>query len=182
MPVPVPPPLRRQPKRMPHLPFLGMKRAHSNSWGETQPDRKRLYFGDIPYDDIVAGVIAGLGPLLYVCQDSRKAVYTHAFMGRTYDGALDSQMALVFTAQLYDNGASRLYSVRFQVRDSRGPLKIWPLMEAEAVPLRAVVSCGRTVLELRAELRKIVRPWLDFANRHFSHAQTSGPLAPGQVA
>jgi len=176
--LPMPPPVRRQPR----LPFLKLKRAHSNSWGETQPDRKRLYFGDIPYDDIIAGVLASLGPLLYVCQDSQKTMYTHAFMGRGYDGALDSSMALVFTAQMYDNGLARIYSLRFQVRGSKGPLKIWPLMEAEAVPLRATISCGRTVTELKADLEQIVRPWLDFANRHFSHAQTSGPLAPGQVA
>jgi len=50
------------------------------------------------------------------------------------------------------------------------------------VPLRAEVTCGWTVWELREELGRIIRPWLDFANRHFSHAQTAGPLAPGQVA
>ena len=179
--MPVPPPLRRQPNRMPHLPFLGMKREHSSSWGETQPDRKRLYFGDIPYDDIIAGVIAGLGPPIYVCQDNRKVVYTHEFMGRTYDGSLDHRMKLVISAQLYTNSLARSFSIRFQVHDHKGPLKIWPLMEAEGVPLRAEMSCGLTVLELRAELKRIVRPWLDFANRHFSHAQTAGPLAPGQV-
>ena len=36
--------------------------------------------------------------------------------------------------------------------------------------------------KIREELGRIIRPWLDFANRHFSHAQTAGPLAPGQVA
>ena len=178
--MPVPPPLRRQPNRMPHLPFLGMKREHSSSWGETQPDRKRLYFGDIPYDDIIAGVIAALGPPIYVCQDSRKAVYAHEFMGRTYDGTLDHRMKLVISAQLYTNSLARSFSIRFQVHDRRGPLKIWPLMEAEAVPLRAEITCGWTVAELKTELEQIIAPWLMFVNRHFSLSQPAGPLAPSQ--
>ena len=164
------------------LPFLKLKRAHSNSWGETQPDRKRQFFGDIPYDDIVAGVIALLGPPIYVCQDTRKVVYEHAFMGRTHGGTLDHRMKLVISAQLHTNTLARMFSVGFQVHDQRGPLKIWPLMEAEAVPLRATLACGWTPLELREELGRVIRPWLDFANRHFSHAQAARPLARGQVA
>ena len=178
-----PPVLRGDTSRPPpRLPFLNLKRAHSNSWGETQPDRKRQFFGDIPYDDIITGVVAALGPPIYVCQDSRKAVYAHDFMGRTYDGTLDQRMKLVITAQLYTNTLARSFSLKLQVYDRKGPLKIWPLMEAEGVPLRAEIKCGWTVWELREELGRIIRPWLDFANRHFSHAQTAGPLAPGQVA
>ena len=178
-----PPAVVRRDTPRPRLPsLLKLKRAHSNSWGETQPDRKRQFFGDIPYDDIIAGVIAGLGPPIYVCQDSRKAVYEHAFMGRTYDGTLDHKMKLVISAQLYTNHLARTFSLKFQVHDHRGPLKIWPLMEAEGVPLREEIKCGWTVANLRVELGRIIRPWLDFANRHFSHAQTAGPLAPGQVA
>jgi hypothetical protein len=162
------------------LPLLALKRAHSAS-AET-PDRKRQFFGDLPFDDILTGVIATLGPPLYVCQDQERKDYRYAFSGRTHDGTLDNNMALLISAQLRDNGLARVFVLRLQVNDSNGPLRIWPLMEAEDVPVRATLTCGWTVPKLRAELRKIIGPWLAFVDRHFSLAQDAGPLAPGQVA
>ena len=44
------------------IPLLALKRAHSAS-AET-PEKKRQFFGDLPFDDIVAGVLATLGPPL----------------------------------------------------------------------------------------------------------------------
>ena len=160
------------------IPLLALKRAHSAS-AET-PEQKRQFYGEIPYDDIVAGVLAGLGPPIYVCQDSRKAVYTHEFTGRTYDGTIDHRMKLVISAQLYTNTLARSFSLKVQVHDRKGPLKIWPLMEAEGVPLRATIDCGWTVRELKVELERIIAPWLHFVNRHFSLSQPAGPLAPGK--
>ena len=176
-----PPLVRRQPNR-PRLPFLGLKRAHSNSWGETQPDRKRQFFGDIPYDEIVDGVLRGLGPPLYVCEDMRKQEYKRAFRGRTHDGTLDGNMEVNIWAQLRNNGPARIFSLGIVVSDSQGPLRIWPLLEAEGLPVRVTISCGFTVPELRAELLQILTPWLDFVDRHFSLAQEAGPIAPGQAA
>ena len=160
------------------IPLLALKRAHSAS-GET-PEKKRQFFGELPFDDIVAGVLATLGPPLYVCQDNRKVVYAHEFMGRTHDGTLDHRMKLVISAQLYTNTLARSFSIKLQVHDHKGPLKIWPLMEAEGVPLRSTIDCGWTVPELKAKLEQIIAPWLAFVNRHFSLAQEAGPLAPGQ--
>ena len=162
------------------IPLLALKRAHSAS-GETS-DRKRQFFGDLPLDDIIAGVLATLGPPLYVCQDHERKDYRFPFSGRTHDGTLDSNMELLISAQLRDNGLARVFVIRMQVNDSNGPLRIWPLMEAENVPLRSTISCGWTVQELKVELVKIIAPWLAFVNRHFSLAQEAGPLAPGQVA
>ena len=162
------------------LPLLALKRAHSAS-AETS-DQKRQFFGDLPLDDIVAGVLATLGPALYVCQDRERKDYRYAFSGRTHDGTLDGNMELLISAQLRDNGLARVFVLRLQVNDSNGPLRIWPLMEAEDVPLRATLTCGWTVPQLRAELEQIIGPWLAFVDRHFSLAQDAGPLAPGQVA
>ena len=162
------------------IPLLALKRAHSAS-GETS-DRKRQFFGDLPLDDIIAGVLATLGPPLYVCQDHERKDYRFPFSGRTHDGTLDSNMELLISAQLRDNGLARVFVIRMQVNDSNGLLRIWPLMEAENVPLRSTISCGWTVQELKVELVKIIAPWLAFVNRHFSLAQEAGPLAPGQVA
>ena len=50
--------------------MLALKPAHSAS-GETS-DKKRQFAGDLPFDEIVAGVLATLGPPLYVCQDCRE--------------------------------------------------------------------------------------------------------------
>ena len=155
------------------LPLLALKRAHSAS-AETS-DRKRQFFGDLPFDDILAGVIATLGPPLYVCQDQEKKDYRYAFSGRTHDGTLDGSMELLISAQLRDNGLARVFVLQLQVNDSNGPLRIWPLMEAEDVPLRATLTCGWTVPQLRAELEQTIGPWLAFVDRHFSLAQDAGP-------
>ena len=53
-------------------------------------------------------------------------------------------------------------------------------MEAEDVPLRATITCGWTVPELKVELEQIIAPWLAFVDQHFSLAQDAGPLAPSQ--
>jgi hypothetical protein len=160
------------------IPLVALKRAHSAS-AETS-DRKRQFFGDLPFDDIVAGVLATLGPPLYVCQDYARKDYRYAFSGRTHDGTLDGNMQLVISAQLRDNGLARVFVVRLQVNDRNGPLRIWPLMEAEDVPLRATITCGWTVPELKVELEQIIAPWLAFVDQHFSLAQDAGPLAPSQ--
>ena len=160
------------------IPLLGLKRAHSAS-GETS-DKKRQFFGDLPLDEIVAGVLATLGPPLYVCQDYARKDYRFAFSGRTHDGTLDNNMELIISAQLRDNGLARLFSIRLQVNDSNGPLRIWPLMDAEDVPLRVTITCGWTVAELKTELEQIIAPWLHFVNRHFSLGQPAGPIAPSQ--
>jgi hypothetical protein len=89
-------------------------------------------------------------------------------------------MELVISAQLRDNGLARVFVVRLQVNDRNGPLRIWPLMEAEDVPLRATITCGWTVPELKVELEQIIAPWLAFVDQHFSLAQDAGPLAPSQ--
>ena len=162
------------------IPLLALKRAHSAS-GETSV-KKRQFFGDLPLDEIVAGVMAALGPPLYVCQDYARKDYRYAFSGRTHDGTLDGNMELLVSAQLRDNGLARVFVLRLQVNDRNGPLRIWPLMEAEDVPLRSTIACGWTVPELKAELEQILAPWLAFVNRHFSLAQEAGPVAPGQVA
>jgi len=167
------------------LPFLGLKRAHSAS-NEKQGDEKRQAFnqtfGHIPYEDIINGVVNALGPTIFVCQDTTKAVYTHQFRGRSYDGIPDEKMRIIITAQLHTtNSLVRTYSINFQVHDRRGPLKIWPLLEAEYVPTREKIRCGWEASALRRELTKLIYPWLDFTNRHFSLAQESGPLAPGQL-
>ncbi len=160
------------------IPLLALKRAHSAS-AETS-DKKRQFFGDLPFDEIVAGVLATLGPPLYVCQDYARKDYRFPFSGRTHDGTLDSNMELVISAQLRDNGLARLFSIRLQVNDSNGPLRIWPLMDAEDVPLRVTITCGWTVAELKTELEQIIAPWLHFVNRHFSLNQPAGPIAPSQ--
>ena len=166
------------------LPFLGLKRAHSAS-NEKQGDEKRQAldqtFGQIPYEDIVNGVVNALGPVIYVCQDMTKTVYKHQFSGRSYDGRLDNKMRIIITAQIHTNELVRTYSIQLQVHDRAGPLKIWPLMEAEGVHTRKKIRCGLQAPELRRELTILIYPWLDFTNRHFSIAQASGPLAPGQL-
>ena len=160
------------------IPLLVLKRAHSAS-AETS-DHKRQFFGDLPLDEIVAGVLATLGPPLYVCQDYARKDYRYAFSGRTHDGTLDGNMELLISAELRDNGLARVFVLRLQVNDSNGPLRIWPLMDAEDVPLRVTITCGWTASELKVELEQIVAPWLHFVNRHFSLAQEAGPIAPGQ--
>lgn len=159
------------------IPLLALKRAHSAS-GESS-DRKRQFFGDLPFDDIVAGVLATLGPPLYVCQDHARKEYRHAFSGRTHDGTLDDRMEIAISAQLRDNGLARVFVLLLQVNDRNGPLRIWPLMEAEHVPLRVTITCGWTAPELKVELEQIIAPWLAFVNRHFSLAREALPLAPG---
>ena len=155
-----------------------------------QRGRKQAQFiCGVPYETIIEGALRAFMPLVDACVKPYTGTYEQTFCGRNSQGRLDRNMRLTVHAQylgprpkLKDEPAFDGEWYRFWVtmKDDAGRVRIQERMQAAGVPLVEYVRClgrPRTYEELaekqaalRAELLRILYPWLEWFGKEFSYA------------
>jgi len=167
-----------------------LKRQLSRN-AERAPNRKRRQFlCDVPYSEIVNGVLRAFLPLLSACAHDA-AEYQHHFCGRNLRGERDDAMRLTIHARHFGrirDLEGEWVRLHLKVDDAHGPLKIRSLMQFRGVPELGWIRCrgaAQTDTEsvqraqgLRAELEDVVDAWLDWIGDEFEYEfQHADPMS-----
>lgn len=173
--------MRANPPDLSRLNGRALKRQLSQNV-EQRGRRQAQFICGVPYETIVEGALRAFMPLVDACVKPHTETYEQTFCGRNSHGMLDRNMRLTIHAQHYGalpNLEGQWYRLWVTLRDDGGRVRIQEAMQAAGVPLVDYVLCmgrPRTYEELaakqatlRAELVRIIHPWLEWFGKQFSY-------------
>lgn len=155
------------------------------SYNEEQRGRRQAQFiCGVPYDGIIEGALRAFMPLVNACMKDQSGTYEQVFCGRNSHGEFDRNMRLTVHAQYVARRPGHLdgdwYRFWVSMNDAHGRVRVQERLGAAGEPLVEYIRClgrARTYEELaekqqtlRAELVRVLYPWLVWFGREFKYS------------